>query len=79
MEKRYKVYGMADNVNSTDSSMAEFSLVDKAATLFERSSGFRLRRDPTTGKCQVLPGAAQTLGGGEAPCNRRTTPTQTFS
>ena len=55
VEERYKVYGLADDVKPAVSSMAEFSLVDEAAAMFERSSGCRLHRDPATGKCQVLP------------------------
>ena len=35
--------------------MAEFALVDKAASLFEQSSGCILHRDPITAKCKVLP------------------------
>ena len=35
--------------------MAEFALVDKAAKLFELSSGCVLHRDPVVGKCKVLP------------------------
>ena len=34
--------------------MSEFELVDRAAQLFERSSGNKLHRDPTKGKCKVL-------------------------
>ena len=35
--------------------MSEFYLVDQAASLYERSSGCKLHRDPVSGKCQVLP------------------------
>ena len=35
--------------------MSEFSVIDKAAGLFERSSGCLLHRDPIVGKCKVLP------------------------
>ena len=55
VEERYKVYGLADDIKPAVCSMAEFSLVDEAASLFERSSGCMLHRDPVTGKCQVLP------------------------
>ena len=34
--------------------MAEFALVDRAAALFEQSSGNVLHRDPGKGKCNVL-------------------------
>ena len=49
------MYGLADDVKPGIASMAEFALVDKAADLFERSSGNKLHRDPVTGKCKVLP------------------------
>ena len=35
--------------------MAEFALIDHAVTLFEKSSGNHLHRDPISGKCKVLP------------------------
>ena len=55
VEERYKVYCLADDVKPGVASLEEFALVDHAAGLFERSSGNRLHRDPTTGKCKVLP------------------------
>ena len=54
VEERYKVYGLADDVKPGVSSIEEFSLVDRAAGLFERSSGNKLHRDPVIGKCKVL-------------------------
>ena len=51
----YIVFGYADDVKPAVTSMAEFALVDKAASLFERSSGCMLHRDPVAGKCKVLP------------------------
>ena len=53
--ERYTVYGYADDVKPAVTTMAEFGLVDKAANLFERSSGCLLHRDPVAGKCKVLP------------------------
>ena len=35
--------------------MQEFTLVDRASSLFESSSGCRLHRDPKSGKCKFLP------------------------
>ena len=35
--------------------MSEFFTVDKACSLFEKSSGCKLHRDPTAGKCKFLP------------------------
>ena len=43
------------DVKPSVANMAEFELVDKASSLFERSSGCVLHRDPTLGKCKVLP------------------------
>ena len=36
-------------------SLDEFLIADQGATLFERSSGTRLHRDPATQKCKFLP------------------------
>ena len=55
VEERYKVYGLADDVKPSVCNMAEFSIIDHAASLFERSSGCKLHRDPASGKCKVLP------------------------
>ena len=52
--ERYKVYGLADDVKPSVSTMADFKLVDSAAALFERSSDNYLHRNPVTGKCKVL-------------------------
>ena len=54
MEERYTVYGLADDVKASVSSMAEFDIIEEAAHLFERSSGNQLHRDPVKGKCKVL-------------------------
>ena len=35
--------------------MQEFTLVDRASSFFENSSGCKLHRDPTSGKCKFLP------------------------
>ena len=49
------MYGLADDVKPGVASIEKFSLVDKTAALFEKSSGNKLHRDPLTGKCKVLP------------------------
>ena len=43
-----------DDVKPSITSMAEFSVVDRACSLFESSSGCRLHRDPALGKCKLL-------------------------
>ena len=53
--EKYTVFGYADDVKPAVTTMAEFALVDHAVSLFERSSGNLLHRDPSTGKCKVLP------------------------
>ena len=53
--EHYKVFGYADDIKPAVTNMAEFALIDKAATLFEKSSGCQLHRNPATGKCKVLP------------------------
>ena len=55
MTERYTVFGYADDVKPAVTSMSEFALVDRAVTLFEKSSGNKLHRDPIGGKCKVLP------------------------
>ena len=55
VQEKYIVYGLADDVKPSVSTMAEFALVDQAASLFEKSSGCLLHRDPVAGKCKVLP------------------------
>jgi hypothetical protein len=55
VNEKYTVYGYADDVKTAVTTMAEFALVDQAVTLFERSSGNLLHRDPVSGKCKVLP------------------------
>ena len=46
--------GLADDVKLSVSSMAEFAIVDQAATLFEQSSGNLLHRDLVNGNCKFL-------------------------
>ena len=50
--------------------MAEFLVVDKAMELFEKASGCRLHRDPSTKKCKFLPLAKWrgTLQQEDIPC-----------
>ena len=54
-ELRYKVQGYLDDCKPAITTMSEFSLVDKACELFEKSSGCRLHRNPASNKCKVLP------------------------
>lgn len=54
LEERYKVYGLADDVKASVSTMAEFSLIENSVRLFELSSGNKLHRDSVKGKCKVL-------------------------
>ena len=55
LEERYQVYGLADDVKASVSSMAEFATIEEGCKLFELSSGNMLHRDPVKGKCKVLP------------------------
>ena len=55
LEQRYKVVGYADDLKPAVTSMQEFSLIDRASALFERSSGCRLHRNPQSDKCKFLP------------------------
>ena len=51
--------------------MEEFTLVDKAMKLFEHSSGCKMHRDPTAGKCKFLALGRWkgTLTQEDLPCN----------
>ena len=71
IEERYKVIGYADDVKPAITEMHEFSLVDQAMTLFEKSSGCQLHRDPATKKCKFLPLARWrgTLQQEDIPCS----------
>ena len=43
-----------DDIKPSITSMAEFITVDTACSLFERSSGCKLHRNPASGKCKFL-------------------------
>ena len=53
-ELGYKVQGYLHDCKQAITSMSEVSLVDKASNLFERASGCRLHRDPSSNKCKML-------------------------
>ena len=52
-EARAKVFGYIDDVKGVLCSLEEFHTLDHAFHLFEKASGSRLHRDPTTRKCQI--------------------------
>ena len=54
LEEGYKVYGLADDIKASVTTMSEFSIIEDAARVFERSSGNLLHRDSVRGKCKVL-------------------------
>ena len=54
-EEVLKLLGYVDDVKPAVAYMHEFSLIDRASLLFEKSSGCRLHRDPTSGKVKFLP------------------------
>ena len=55
LEERFKLMAYCDDVKPSITTMAEFFTVDKACSLFEKSSGCKLHRDPAAGKCKFLP------------------------
>ena len=55
LEERFKLMAYCDDIKPSITTMAEFSTVDQACTLFEKSSGCLLHRDPSVGKCKFLP------------------------
>ena len=54
LELRYKVKGYLDDCKPAITKMSEFSLIDNACSLFEKSSGCRLHRDPASNKCKMI-------------------------
>ena len=52
--ERYKVLGLANDVKPGVISMNEFSIVEHGSKMFELSTGNKLHRNPTKGKCKVL-------------------------
>ena len=55
IEQRYKVVGYTDDLKPAITSLHELHMVESAISLFEKSSGCRLHRDPASGKCKLLP------------------------
>ena len=54
LEERFKLMAYCDDVKPSVTSMSEFHTIDVACTLFEKSSGCHLHRDPAAGKCKFL-------------------------
>ena len=54
VETRLKLIGFVDDIKAILRSIEEFKLLDGTISLFEKSSGSRLHRDPATKKCQLL-------------------------
>ena len=54
VKQMFKLVAYADDVKPAITSMAEFSLVDRACTLLERASGFKIHRNPDSGKVKFL-------------------------
>ena len=74
VELRYKVIGYADDSKPAITSMEEFTVVDRALSLFERASGCKVHRDPANMKCKFLPLGRwrSTLQQEDIPCNYMT-------
>ena len=54
MEERFKLMNYCDDMKPSVTSMSGFTTIDKGCTLFEKSSGCKLHRDPATAKCKFL-------------------------
>ena len=54
LQERFKLMAYCDDLKPSITCMSEFITVDKACQLFELSSGCRLHRDPSAGKCKFL-------------------------
>ena len=74
LELRYKVIGYADDSKPAITTLEEFVLVDQCLARFERASGCKLHRDPTSMKCKFLPLGRwrRTLNQRDIPCNYMT-------
>ena len=55
LEERFKIMAYCDDVKPCVTTMAEFFTIDRACTLFEKSSGCKLHRGIGSGKCKFLP------------------------
>ena len=51
----FKLIAYCDDVKPAITSIEEFVTADVGASLFEKSAGTRLHRDPSTNKCKFLP------------------------
>ena len=74
LELRYKVIGYADDSKPAITSMEEFMVVDRSLSLFEKASGCKVHRDPSSMKCKFLPLGRwrSTLQQEDIPCNYMT-------
>ena len=54
LELRYYIIGYCDDLKPAITTMSEFTLVDQAMHLFEKSSGCKMHRDPLSDKCKFL-------------------------
>ena len=54
-EERFRLMAYCDDIKPSITNMAEFAIVDQACSLFEKSSGCQLHRDPAVRKCKFLP------------------------
>ena len=70
-ELRYTLIAYCDDVKPAITSMQEFITVDSAMSLFEKSSGCKMHRDPNAGKCKFLALGRWkgTLSQEDLPCN----------
>ena len=55
LEERFKFMAYCDDVKPAITSIEEFIVADKGASLFEKAAGTRLHRDPNSNKCKFLP------------------------
>ena len=55
LEERFKFMAYCADVKPAITSIEEFNVADKGASLFEKAAGTRLHRDPNSNKCKFLP------------------------
>ena len=55
MEKKTSIIGYVDDLNPVITKVEEFSICNSYLILFERASGCKFHRDPSSQKCKVTP------------------------
>ena len=55
MEKKTSIIGYVDDLNPVITKVEEFNILNSYLILFERASGCKFHRDPSSQKCKITP------------------------